>query len=228
MKISDPARNTKNLTIPPGEVVVIQYEYEKLRKRCFHCQRLTHEKARCPLLKKPRVQTQSACPPGICSGFPGLLREDNEMAQRYVAHADPTERNARIRRVQQYTVEQSGESEVRPLRITTNMDKGKGHVFAYEDQSAISDGRHKSKGRAGPAMSAPIDSNLYEVVISSVPSIPTITTEKSPTVFEFGAVHVALQSGNSSSAGKKARRRPTTWKRNVRNRLSFLPASKNH
>lgn len=33
-------------------MVVINYEYEKLRKRCFHCHYLTYEKFICPLLRK--------------------------------------------------------------------------------------------------------------------------------------------------------------------------------
>ncbi|KAL1225017.1 hypothetical protein V5N11_002796 [Cardamine amara subsp. amara] len=52
--IANPERSTKNLNLPTGEVVVINYEYEKLRKQCFHCHRLTHEKFGCPLLRKGR------------------------------------------------------------------------------------------------------------------------------------------------------------------------------
>lgn len=35
-----------------GEGVNIEFEYEKIHKRCFHCLRLTHEKLKCPLWKK--------------------------------------------------------------------------------------------------------------------------------------------------------------------------------
>ncbi|KAL1223970.1 hypothetical protein V5N11_004508 [Cardamine amara subsp. amara] len=52
MKIANHARSTKNLNIPSDEMVVIQYEYEKLWKHCFHCIRFTHEKTLYLLLCK--------------------------------------------------------------------------------------------------------------------------------------------------------------------------------
>lgn len=39
------------MNLPTGEIVIIN-AYEKLRKRCFYCLRLAHEKALCPLLRK--------------------------------------------------------------------------------------------------------------------------------------------------------------------------------
>lgn len=51
LDIANPARESKVLNLPSGTSVIITYEYKKIRKRCFHCLRLTHEKAQCPLLK---------------------------------------------------------------------------------------------------------------------------------------------------------------------------------
>ncbi|ESQ33354.1 hypothetical protein EUTSA_v10009818mg, partial [Eutrema salsugineum] len=50
---SKPAREARNLSLPTGETVLIEYDYEKLHKKCFHCFRLTHEKAMCPMVRKP-------------------------------------------------------------------------------------------------------------------------------------------------------------------------------
>ncbi|XP_013624281.1 PREDICTED: uncharacterized protein At4g02000-like [Brassica oleracea var. oleracea] len=50
LEIAHPAIAIKPLNLPKGGRVVIEFEYEKLRKRCFHCQRLTHERPSCPFI----------------------------------------------------------------------------------------------------------------------------------------------------------------------------------
>ncbi|XP_023638859.1 uncharacterized protein At4g02000-like [Capsella rubella] len=44
-----PLKNSRLLQIPSGEQVTIGVEYERIRRRCYQCQRLTHDKERCPL-----------------------------------------------------------------------------------------------------------------------------------------------------------------------------------
>ncbi|KAG7588745.1 Reverse transcriptase domain [Arabidopsis suecica] len=46
--VRNPLRNSKDVQLPTGEIVSITFDYERIRKRCFHCQRLTHEKNLCP------------------------------------------------------------------------------------------------------------------------------------------------------------------------------------
>lgn len=55
--ISKPARDDKVLNIPDEKPVIIKYEYERIRRKCFHCFRLTHEKPQFPLLKKSNKRT---------------------------------------------------------------------------------------------------------------------------------------------------------------------------
>lgn len=43
-----PLKNSKELQLPNGYVVKIGIDYERIRKRCFQCQRLSHDKASCP------------------------------------------------------------------------------------------------------------------------------------------------------------------------------------
>ncbi|XP_018448825.1 uncharacterized protein LOC108820375 [Raphanus sativus] len=50
LDIANPAIEFKPLNLPSGGRVIIEFEYEKLRKRCFHCHRLTHEKPSCPFV----------------------------------------------------------------------------------------------------------------------------------------------------------------------------------
>ncbi|XP_013594326.1 PREDICTED: uncharacterized protein LOC106302345 [Brassica oleracea var. oleracea] len=51
--IFDPRKTTEArvLNLPGGEQTTICYYYEKVQKRCYHCQRLTHAKERCPFLE---------------------------------------------------------------------------------------------------------------------------------------------------------------------------------
>lgn len=124
----NPVRITKNLNLPTGEKVVINYEYGKIWKRCFHCLRLTHEKPSCPWLRKSNVRSKEDNPllvkigansnghrnqepsttlkimddpPGFPPIFPELSKQDQQMTLQYISHSDATERLARIRRVQQ-------------------------------------------------------------------------------------------------------------------------------
>lgn len=41
-------KNSRALQLHTGEVVDIGIEYERIRKRCYQCLRLTHDKERCP------------------------------------------------------------------------------------------------------------------------------------------------------------------------------------
>lgn len=125
LDIANPATARRMLNIPSGGQVMIEFEYEKLRKGCFHCLRLTHERPDCPLLRS-KVQrssnsTSNTAPPAskmavavkqapvlqfsVPSGFeplfPELSPEDRVMTLQYIAHSDPTERQARILRVKQ-------------------------------------------------------------------------------------------------------------------------------
>ncbi|XP_056846900.1 uncharacterized protein LOC108849947 [Raphanus sativus] len=60
--VSKPLRRSKRLTLPGGEVVNILYDYERLQKRCYTCQRLTHEQSVCPWVSKDKeVQTKGSC-----------------------------------------------------------------------------------------------------------------------------------------------------------------------
>lgn len=46
--VSKPLRKSKVVNLPEGGQANISYEYKRIHKRCFHCQRLTHEQTSCP------------------------------------------------------------------------------------------------------------------------------------------------------------------------------------
>lgn len=52
LDIANPAMDHILLNLPSWGLVMIEFEYEKLRKKCFHCLRLTHKRPFCPLLNR--------------------------------------------------------------------------------------------------------------------------------------------------------------------------------
>lgn len=50
LDVSKPLKKSRILNLPGGGQTTILYFYEKVQKRCTHCQRLTHAKDRCPFL----------------------------------------------------------------------------------------------------------------------------------------------------------------------------------
>ena len=54
LDINQLLRDRKSLTLPGGRIEYVDVEYERVRKKCFHCLRLSHEKQKCPLLQGSR------------------------------------------------------------------------------------------------------------------------------------------------------------------------------
>ena len=55
--VSRPLKKSKVVNLPKGLTSMVYYFYEKVQKRCYRCQRLTHEQDDCPLVVK-RFQDQ--------------------------------------------------------------------------------------------------------------------------------------------------------------------------
>ncbi|XP_013674427.2 uncharacterized protein LOC106378924 [Brassica napus] len=200
---NNPAKASRKLTIKGG-TVTIEFDYERIHKRCFHCLRLTHEKAKCPFLKKglnrvqsvvevPRVEHRGPVlteplsgPPGFPLMFPELSGEDRKMAMLYISHADPTERLARIERVKQGIAENTAASSIAAPRSHNDDNSGEGT---------------ESSGSLFPACSAPI----------------------APSGFQLGPSSEGRVIG-STGAHKSQRRRPQAWKRRATGKDLKLPA----
>ena len=56
--VSKPLRRAKKVTTPGGETVNILYDYERLQKRCYTCQRITHEQPQCPIFENLKASTE--------------------------------------------------------------------------------------------------------------------------------------------------------------------------
>lgn len=87
--IARPLRRSKVISLPGGGTAVVRFQYERVQKRCYECQRLTHEKDFCPFLIKQRQDEALARSRGILVEKPlkplflkesdplfGVLRED--------------------------------------------------------------------------------------------------------------------------------------------------------
>ncbi|KAG7589022.1 Zinc knuckle CX2CX4HX4C [Arabidopsis suecica] len=57
--VSRPLRRSKVVNLPKGGTATVCFEYERVQKRCYECQRMTHEKDVCPFLIKKRQEAAS-------------------------------------------------------------------------------------------------------------------------------------------------------------------------
>lgn len=82
-------RRSKAVNLLSGEAVIIFYDYEGLQKRCYTCQRLTHEQELCSIYQKRRKDskeessktsqyTKNSKPPVLSKSDPlyGVLKEN--------------------------------------------------------------------------------------------------------------------------------------------------------
>ncbi|KAG7578883.1 Endonuclease/exonuclease/phosphatase [Arabidopsis thaliana x Arabidopsis arenosa] len=58
--VSRPLRRSKVVNLPKGGTANVFFEYERVQKRCYECQRMTHEKDVCPFLIKKRQDAAEA------------------------------------------------------------------------------------------------------------------------------------------------------------------------
>lgn len=55
LDVSKGLKNFKEVQTPNGSVVKIGIDYERIRKHCFQCQRLTHDKSKCLFIPSPAL-----------------------------------------------------------------------------------------------------------------------------------------------------------------------------
>ncbi|KAL0713179.1 hypothetical protein Bca4012_020157 [Brassica carinata] len=234
--VENPAKESRKLALKAGGTVTIKFEYEKIHKRCYHCLRITHEKPRCPLLRKGSQLTRGTgssstttpkltphpmltiaptrvdaleAPPGFPPMFPELSVADQKMAMLYISHSDETERNARILRVKQGIEENARESSLRLTKITNEIDKGKGHVYHYPGLSSRQEDKEERLGRE-------LSLQLIQAEEEAESSANCSDTLSAPVIastgFQLGPSSEGRVSG-SYNTGKGRRNLPSSWKR---------------
>ena len=82
LDVSKPLRNYKEIQTPNGSLVKIRVDYERIRKRCFYSQRLTHDKSRCPFtlpLEVSAVLEESSVPSTISSPIKATMEVSHQL-----------------------------------------------------------------------------------------------------------------------------------------------------
>ncbi|KAH0937686.1 hypothetical protein HID58_005147, partial [Brassica napus] len=148
-------------------------------------------------------------PPGFAPLFPELSPTDQKMAMLYISHSDETERNARILRVRQGIEDNAKESSLRLIRITNEIDKGKGHVFHYpENINYQGDSCKLFRAGAQLLLGSIEDEAESSAKAPDTMSAPILVSSG----FQLGPSSEGRASGNLSF-GKAPRIRPPSWKR---------------
>ena len=82
IEVNKPLKRSRVLNLPGGDQTTIYFFYEKMQKRCTHCQRLTHAKDRCPFLVNS-LNMQAALVsnqrPSLDTRNPTVLSEDDPL-----------------------------------------------------------------------------------------------------------------------------------------------------
>lgn len=162
LDVSNPVRRTKVVNLPSGEQVTVRYDFERLQKRCYTCQRLTHEQEKCPLfLNKTKnslaVLSSSEVPPSLKELFLkredplfGILKEDQ-------VGLDPSTGRHRIapevlEGMRIYLLAESGlDMTIKALRVKNSVEELKndprGHsILTLEPNPIITSDLDKGKG----------------------------------------------------------------------------------
>uniref|UniRef100_A0A0D3DLT6 Cupin type-1 domain-containing protein n=1 Tax=Brassica oleracea var. oleracea TaxID=109376 RepID=A0A0D3DLT6_BRAOL len=162
-------------------------------------------------------------PPGFPPLFSELHPQERKAALLYISHSDKTERQARIMRVRQAIEDQSQSHMVILTRFTSDLDKGKGHVFSYPDPDHLPRVHLKPRATASLTLSKEID--VQEGYSESECSGAAVTlTPSISTGFQIGLSSKTPSAGDSNGV-KGARRRPPSWKRKAQAGKSSAKAS---
>ncbi|KAF3570982.1 hypothetical protein F2Q69_00059879 [Brassica cretica] len=162
-------------------------------------------------------------PPGFPPLFSELHPQERKAALLYISHSDKTERQARIMRVRQAIEDQSQSHMAILTRFTSDLDKGKGHVFSYPDPDHLPQVHLKPRATASLTLSKEID--VQEGYSESECSGGAVTlTPSISTGFQIGLSSKTPSAGDSNGV-KGARRRPPSWKRKAQAGKSSAKAS---
>ncbi|XP_024004140.1 uncharacterized protein LOC18027239 [Eutrema salsugineum] len=176
LDIANPAICEKVLTLPTGEQVLIEYAYEKLRKRCFHCQRLTHERPACPWTRKKAPPSKPR----------PLIEAKTNTTEAFVVHAQSSTG------VAPSALESDLDTtSVKMPKLTTDLQKDKGHVFGFEDHH-----------RAAKKRNLFMDRSVVSETVFNDQEGSSSSSPLGPTVFRMGSSSETLPSGTRID-GKK-------------------------
>ncbi|XP_022557655.1 uncharacterized protein LOC106383913 [Brassica napus] len=141
--VSKPLKKSRVLNLPGGGQTTIFYYYEKVKKRCYHCERLTHAKDRCPFLEHAQSSDQVGINP--LSGRPQIAPEILQEMRNYLLASSSEDIHVREQRVIA-SVKEAEKNPITqrkvlqltpPLVFTSDINKGKGVVFSYDKEDKL-------------------------------------------------------------------------------------------
>ncbi|XP_023638123.1 uncharacterized protein LOC111830473 [Capsella rubella] len=224
--VNRPLKNARELQTPTGEVASIGIEYERIRRRCYQCLRLTHDKERCPFNPSNRqviatggfksttviparlipkiseddplygVLTNKDVGIDFATGKPKTAKEVLDEMQQYLSVADPELKKLHIARVRKSVWDLEGDLQ------------GQKSMLMLETLMEFTADVNKGKGLVfdfeGVGTSSGQDGNGIVAVVAQG---KTMTLNSQPM-----ASFSAGSSGTRPNKSKQ-RRRPRQWKR---------------
>ncbi|KFK41160.1 hypothetical protein AALP_AA2G093400 [Arabis alpina] len=206
--VSKPLRKSKLVNFPLDGPVTIWYEFERVHKRCFFCQRLSHVREKCPLYLASLSDENSSCDlekPNSLAVFKesdslfGLLSEyqiSPEILQglrQYLLVVDGAERKIREEKIRKAIEELQNDDplgqesllRLEPLPFKAKeVDKGKGMIFDSEPHGLVQLGT----GETGN------DKKLLASAIGSGSSVRNFPRDSSYSLFEGEGANFSLSS----------------------------------
>ncbi|XP_013617163.1 PREDICTED: uncharacterized protein LOC106323618 [Brassica oleracea var. oleracea] len=224
--VSKPPRRAKKVTTPGGDTVNILYDYERIQKRCYTFQRLTHEQLSCPIYRNTKMLNEKTAGSSsesfdALSGKPKIAKEVMEDMRLYLRAAEGAERLAREERVKKSfdDLENDPVGQKTYLRlepppsVTKILDKRKGHVYdfiAQEVKTPRSDKLMASAISAGTKslQSGKVVSAMPLLMVHSDSSLPEFSAQSST---GYSAGSFVTSASGTPIKKPKGRRRPGTF-----------------
>lgn len=202
--VANPLRRSREISIK-GETTTIFFHYERIQKRCFHRQRLIHERDYCPLVvgqrqeearlrrekvtksleKKQKVIAEDDILYGVIdesmvgidpvTGRCKMASDVLEEMRRYLLTETGESHAIKVKKIQNSLSEVSKNIMVQrsvmrleaPPVITIDLNKGKGMVFDYSDNT-------------GDSMSLSVNSTPVKLMADSFKAHAAASTKSAP------------------------------------------------
>ncbi|KAG2246151.1 hypothetical protein Bca52824_085779 [Brassica carinata] len=104
----NPLDMTRDISLPSGEIIEVEFSYDNLQKYCFRCHSLSHEKDDCPSLENSRERDRSPNRIGISQRNTMARLDDNrrryEERKRFKGHQVQHKREAPSSHYQEETI----------------------------------------------------------------------------------------------------------------------------
>ncbi|EFH52087.1 predicted protein [Arabidopsis lyrata subsp. lyrata] len=250
--VSRPLRRAKVVNLPHGGTTSVNFEYERIQKRCYECQCLTHERDSCPLfLRKKEAQAEvkgkgTSRVPVVKIPFLkqsdllfGILEEHQVGINPLTGHQRIAPELIRIERIKKSVKEVESDPIMAksylklepPLVVAAVSTKSKGIVFSYENQAGA------QSSQLAPSSSAPPVPSSF---INAVGELNLVDQSRSQSLFDpkdflclaqpsqdistvYRTGYFATSSSGNIQKKSKQRKIPSKFTRKLKQAASLVP-----